>query len=204
MARGVIHRVADIVGGVRELEQAFGMRLVLLDIFHADHGGEGQPGREAVERDRGIRLRTARKHGEIILAGEFFQGPRARHPLFAKNQPIIGAAQEDRLEVVLHLLEGNAAALSTADVMREFPIVVPAALILVFLNLLAPQLDAGEMFDGLRDAFAIALGNVHQDAVHIENDEWFGHWLQISSSAVSRRRVCSRVPTVMRTHPAAS
>ena len=60
---------------------------------------------------------------------------------------------------------------------REFPIVVEAALVLVFLNLVIAGLAAGEMGDGLRDGLAVGAGDVHEDAIHVEYDEGLGgHW----------------------------
>ena len=53
------------------------------------------------------------------------------------------------------------------------------------------------MLHGALDGLAVGFGDVHQHAVHVENQKVIAH--QISSSAASKRRVCSRVPTVMRT-----
>ena len=63
---------------------------------------------------------------------------------------------------------------------------------------------AGEVLRGARDGFAVGFGDIHQHAIHVENQNRLAHGFQISSSAASRRRVCSRVPTVMRTQPGAS
>ncbi len=42
---------------------------------------------------------------------------------------------------------------------------------------------AGEVLDRLRDRLAVRLGDVHQDAIHIEDKSRLAH--QISSSAAS-------------------
>ena len=41
---------------------------------------------------------------------------------------------------------------------------------------------AGEVLDGAHDGFAVGLGDIHQHAVHVENDQVLHH---ISSSAAS-------------------
>ena len=147
---------------------------MVLHVFHADHRGEGESGGEAVERDRGIGARAAGEDGEIEILGELFEHAGARDPLLAQNQAVVAIAEEDGLEVVLHVLEGDVEPAVVADVVGELPIVIPAALILVLLNLLAGGVGAGEVLDGLRDAFAIAFGDVHQDAIHVEDDEFLG------------------------------
>ena len=169
-------------------------------------GSKIRSGREAVERELGLGLRTAGEDGEIELAGELFEHARARHPLLAQDQAIVAVAEEDGLEVILHVLRrerrlpGRADRCGARASNRHSS--RPGSC--------SPEsvrgrgCDAGEMLDGLGDGLAVAFGDVHQHAIHVEDQMSSGHWLQISSSAVSRRRVCSRVPTVMRTQPAAS
>ncbi len=88
--------------------------------------------------------------------------------------------------------------------MRKLPIVIPAALVFVGLDGFVGNARAGEMLDGLCDRLAVGFGDIHQHAIHIEDQSRRRHGFQISSNAVNRRRVCSRVPTVMRTQPGAS
>ena len=108
---------------------------------------------------------------------------------------------EQALEIIDYRLELDVHAVLRDDVMGKFPIVVEAALVLVILDLRTGDGDTGEMLDSACDAFAVGLGDVYQHAVHVEDDQLASH---ISSNAASRRRVCSRVPTVMRTQPGAS
>ena len=147
---------------------------------------------------------TSGEDGELELAAEVFEQAGARHPFLAEDEAAFAVAEEDGLEVVPGGFEGDLFAGLFDDVVAELPIVVPAALVLVVLNLFASDFDAGEVLDGLGDALAVAFGDVHQDAIHVEYDQGLIHWFQISSSAASRRRVWSRVPTVMRTQPGAS
>src|SRR5262249_26036444 len=152
----------------------------------------------------GIGLRPSGEYGEFELAVEVFKHTGTGYPLFAQDESVFAVTKEDGLKVVAGGFEGDLRAGLGNDVVAELPVVVPAALILVVLNLLTRHCDAGEVFDGLGDAFAVAFGDVHQDAIHVEYDQGLSHWFQISSSAARRRRVCSRVPTVMRTQPGAS
>ena len=77
---------------------------------------------------------------------------------------------EQALEVIDHRLEFDGHAMLRDHVMREFPIVVEAALVLVILDLGARDLDAREMLDRAHDGFAVGLGDIHQHAVHVEHD----------------------------------
>ena len=163
------------------------MGLVMEDVFHADHGGELKSGGEAIERDPGVGTRAAGEDGEVEGLGELFERAGARDPLLAEDQAVVRRAEEDGLKVLLHGFEAGVAAVGGADVMGEFPIVIPAALILELLNLFAGGRGAGEVLHGLRDAFAIAFGDVHQDAIHVEYDEFLGHCL-ISGSRSLRAR----------------
>ena len=64
-------------------------------------------------------------------------------------RPSVAVAEKDALEMLLHVLERHIR--RPASVMmwwRELPIVVPAALVLVILNLLARDRDAGEVLHG--------------------------------------------------------
>ena len=180
------------------------MRLVMLHLVHADDGIELQRAGGTVERELRVREGTAGEDGEIEVLGESFEHSGTGDPMLAQDQPVGAVAEEDGLEVVFHGLEGDVEADAVHDVVGEFPIVVPAALILEILNLFARGGDAGEVFHRFRDGLAVAFGDVYQDAIHVEDDERFHAWFQMSVRAATRRRVCSRVPTVMRTHPAAS
>ena len=108
------------------------------------------------------------------------------------------------LEVVDDGFEGDLGAGRGDEVMARASNRRSSRPVLVVLDLFASDAGAGEVLDGLRDGFAVGFGDVHQHAVHIEYDQQVDSLFQISSSAASRRRVCSRVPTVMRTQPGAS
>ena len=157
-----------------------------------------------MEGECGIGPGASGEDGKIELKAQLFQDAGPGHPFFAQNKSIGAIAKEDRLKVILDIPKGDLDAGLGADMVRELPIVVPPALVFVFLDLLAGQIHAREVLHGARDGFAIAFGDVHQDAIHVKHDELLVHWFQMSSRAASRRRVCSRVPTVIRTHPAAS
>src|ERR1043165_2402160 len=85
------------------------------------------------------------------------------------------------------------------------PIVIPAALVLPFLNGLARDAPAREVFDGLLDRFAVRLRDFHETPVHVENEKVRRrtvHHMRFSSSRT--RSACSQVPTVIRTPPGIS
>ena len=69
------------------------------------------------------------------------------------------------------LFERNFEADAADDVVGELPVVVEAALILELLDLLVGGACSGEMLDSRGDGFAVALGDIHQDAVHIEDED---------------------------------
>ncbi len=83
-------------------------------------------------------------------------------------------SEEQLLEVVFHFLEGDVDAHAGNDVVGELPIVIEAALIFELLDLVGSRSGSGEVLHGGGDGLAIALGNVYQDAVHVEDEDGLG------------------------------
>ena len=176
------------------------------DVFHADHGGENQTGRESPQRHLGLHFGTAGEDGEVELLVQLFECAGLRHPPFAQHQATFtrAVAEEQTLEMRHHIFERGFDSGFAHQVVGELPIVVPAAGVLHFLDALMRGPRASEMLHGARDGLAVRFGDIYQDAIHVENQQGFVHCFQISSSAASICRVCSRVPTVIRTQPGAS
>src|ERR1017187_8388883 len=146
------------------------MRFAILHIVHANHGMEDHAAGEAVQGEFGLDFGPSGEYGDWYWPVYPCQRAGARYPFFAQDEAAFTVAQEDGLKVVPGGFEGDLLAGGRDEVVGEFPIVVPAALVLVVLNLFASQVDAGEVLDGLGDGLAVAFGDVHQDTVHIENE----------------------------------
>ena len=147
-----------------------GCGLVVHHVLHADHGIEDQRRGEAVQRELGFGARAAGEDGEAERLGQLLERARLRDPFLAQIRPSVpcrGRASES----ALHVFERDVDAGLRDHVVRELPVVVPAALVLVVLDLLARDRRAGEVLDRLRDGLAVGFGDVHQDAVHVEYDQ---------------------------------
>ena len=108
------------------------------------------------------------------------------------------------MEILHHLAKGHGHTGAGNDSMGEIPVVVKAAAVFVILNPPGGDFDAGEVRRCARDGLPVGFGDVREHPVHIENKSGLAHFFQTSLRAASSRRVCARVPTVMRTHPGAS
>ena len=175
-AARVVDGVADVVDAARLAPIGAGRRdagLWFDDVVHARRSGRTRvPGRS------GSSVSSASSRGRPVkTASSNCSASRSSMPgwatqLLAQDQAIC-RRRGRALEVVLHVVERNVDAGVGDDVVGELPVVVPAALVLVVLDLLAGDGVAGEVLDGLRDGFAVGFGDVHQDAIHIEDEERF-------------------------------
>src|SRR6202012_1747983 len=108
---------------------------------------------------------------------------------------------EDGLEKVYDVLIANVEPAVLDQPLREQPVVIEAAFVLVLLDGFVGDLLPGEVGNRALYGRAVGLGHVHQDPVHVKDDQILRH---IASSSVTTRSAWARVPTVIRTHPGAS
>src|SRR5687767_5332753 len=88
---------------------------------------------ETIQRQMSLVLRPAGEDCESESVTKTFQRAGPRDPALLEDQSIRAIAQEQRLEARHDVLEWNFHACSFDDVMREFPVVIEAALVFVFL-----------------------------------------------------------------------
>src|SRR5215472_6371020 len=177
------------------------MGLQLSDVVRSDDRIE-DCFREAVEREAGFPVKAAGEDRQGVVAREAVEKALGGNPAFAKDETVRAVAMENFLEVVDNVGVGGVAPTLANHGVGEMPVVVEASAVLPFLNLAAGRLVPCEMRDGGLYGGAIGFGDVHKNAIHVEDDEVFVH--QIRSSSATTRVACSRVPTVTRTPPGIS
>ncbi len=202
----IVDGVADIpqlAAGLHALDgvQAVGRGLGLRDVLGADDGIEADIGSEARQRDIELITQAAGEDGQIEAPAQSIQQARFGNPAFAANEAVAVlasiAAEEDPVEVVDDHAVFDFDAQIGGDLLRQSPIVVPAAGVLVLLDEIARDAVAGEVLDGLHDGFAIGFGDLRQNAVHVEDDYFFHN----RHSSAMKRSAPARVPMVTRTQP---
>src|SRR5262249_37562075 len=119
-----------------------------------------------------------------------------------KDETVVIKPEKQALEVVHHLLIIGLETEFADHRVGKRPIVVEAATVLDFLDVLASHAATGEALDGADDGLAIGAGDVDQYPVEIE-DQQFAH-RSTSRSAARNRRNCAFFPTVTRTQPGTS
>ena len=141
-AARVIHRVADVPdlaapAAAAILQQAVGRGLCAVTSSMPTMGSKRSDGAKrrsvtsASQRMRPVKIAKSKRRGEAI------EQAVARDPPFAQDQAVRTVAVKQVLEVIDHGLELDGYAALRDDVVREFPIVVPAAVVLVVLDLRA-------------------------------------------------------------------
>ena len=133
--------------------------------------------REAVQRQCRLKVQAPREYRQPVLRGKAFQQAILNQPLLAQNQPVMIFAKEDLVEAFDdgRVLYVNATV--TQDALRQEPIVVVAALVLVILNLAerhAGRCGAFKMRYRFDHGLPVGPFRVNQYAVHIEH---YGSWL---------------------------
>src|SRR6185312_4977144 len=206
-ARGprVIHGVAQIPDFAMadfgaNLVQAFGMGLRIRHVIHADHRIEDLLAK-SIERDLRFPAESAGKDGERVIRSEAVEQAFAREPALTKNQAVMVIAQENLLEACDHIFEIDLFTVLLDHAVRKLPVVVEAAAVLPGLDFVVRRYHTGEMAHRSLNGGAIGFADIHQNAIHIENNQVFH---QTFSSSASTSRACARVPTVMRTPPGIS
>src|ERR1039457_920856 len=200
-AAGVVDGVAHIEQflarkPIRDLQKAFGVGLPVLHVVRGDDRREAFLAPLTLQGYRRFELAAAGEDREVESAGPGLEETVLGEPPLAMDEALV---QEQIVEVVDHRSVPNLHPKVGADLLRQRPVVVPSAGVLVLLYPLACDALAGEMFDGSHDRLAIGFRDVHEDAVHIKDEDLPGY--HISPSSFRKRRTWSRVPTVTRTQP---
>ena len=188
-------------GFVAESSAVLPARLGAVDVIGADDRIEAQRTRETLERNVGLIAQPAGENRQLVTRAQTLEQSRPAQTSARADQSVAVLAEENLVESVDHVVVVDFASEVRGDLLRQRPVVVPAALILIFLNQIARNRFAGEMPHGLHDRFAIGFRDLHQHAVHVEHDHRVH---QISSSSSRKRSICARVPTVTRTQPGIS
>jgi len=156
---------------------------------------------EGVETDE--QLTTLRRLDIPYGQGFLFAYPGSPYPLQERIEPGHAVrSDEEPVELADYGVILNRKAQIGQDPLRERPVVVPAALVLILLDSCARNRFPAEMSHGLDDGLAVRFGDIHQHAVHVEHEHVRGY--HSDSSSVRNLRICSRVPMVTRTQPGIS
>ncbi len=194
----------SLLAGLHALdgEQSVGRGLRVRDMFGADDGIEAGLGSEAGQSDVELIAQAAGEDGQTEAPAQAFQKAGLGNPGLASDQAVIAAvaAEEDLVEVIDNRAVFDFDSQIGGDLLRQSPIVVPSAGVLVLLDKIARDALPGEVLDGLHDGFAIGFGDLRQNAVHVEDDYVFHN----RHSSARKRLAPARVPMVTRTQPGIS
>src|SRR5579863_9857223 len=113
------------------------------DVVHAYDRIEDQLWGESLQRQLCLGPRPPREQREFKALVEPLQGARPGDPLLPHHEPAL--AQKNGLKVLLYIFEFGRHPRLIHDVMRELPVVIPAAPILISLNLFIADARAREM-----------------------------------------------------------
>ena len=183
------------------------MRLLPLHVLHPHNGIEDYAGRKLGQCEQGLPALSAGKESQAKTLGQSLQEVILRQPPLAGDQAVAVLPEIDALEHFDHFLPRRRAAPLAHQLQREVPVIVRAAAILRRLDFFVRDHRSGEVFHGLNNCLAIRLRNIHEDAVHVKDEQALRSH---HSRAQARRKtsssflVCAIVPTVMRTQPGSS
>ena len=122
-----------------------------------------------------------------------------QQPPLAGHVPVAVLAPIEPLILALNVFVCHTPAEQADPGGGEFPVVVVTRTVLPAMNLSAGNALASKIPDRFDGRPVEGFTHVHQDAVHIENHKFDCRFYHSFSIASTSRRVCSRVPAVMRT-----
>src|SRR5581483_6724968 len=162
-AARVVHRVAEVkqllarmFGG--DLQQAFGMRLGVAHVIRGDDHAEAIVTALALQRNSDFNLIASGEDRQVETVTELIEEAVLRQPALAMDHAF---AEKQVVEMIDDLPILHLYAEIGADLLRQRPVVIPAAGIFVILNLLTRDSAAGEVLHRSYDRLAVRFGNVH-------------------------------------------
>ena len=139
-AAGVVHGVADVrrSAGPDELrddvEQAFGSRLGFVTSSSATIMDQVRSGTKRFSVSSASYCRRPVKMQSAMSLARAGRAAPVGDPLLAQDQAVVVVAEEDAIEMIDHVSYGTSMPESARILLRERPVVVPAALVLVVLD----------------------------------------------------------------------